>query len=435
MQGSAELKAENQHELQVMQCVRDQLDEYSHVAGIKAISDALEEKAINQEKLYLLRAQILQIYRLEQAETSELFYKALFSLLLLLAKYAPYDVEPVDQNGLSPPLICAVSQQPIEEKFRVLTISGYQFDGSNPPLFDWLVEQGIPQNRDTLGQREIDYLVARKNAINTPDSQAPEIPHPNPPKPMSRAEAAHAGLTIGYCVGMLTFALLAALPPFLLAAGIISLFGLAACGAIVGAIAAEKMGKLRDYFHRPAAKTREIFSRIQTYNQIKQVPEAKPVAELKAAAPEEKIQQQAEVQAQSRLAEVKINSPEVAAQPPLLPRSPTPEQPRRLPIGLDRLLTQVENKNKLEVKQKKEEEKLEKKYSATDLEAENKNVLPRDDLRQDLLSESVSPEQQQFKLEQERKRIRNSFLDRVTANAKRSAEASQESVQPGRRLV
>lgn len=433
MWGSAELTAESQHELQVLLYVRDQLFQLRYSAEIKAISDALEDKEINQVKLNLLRTQILQIYRNEQAERyHKSFYDALFSLLLLLAKYAPYDVEPLNQNGIRPPLICAVSMDPIEEKFRVLTISGYQFDGSNPPVFEYLARQGIPQNRAILGQREKDYLVSRKNAINTPDNQMPEIPHPNPPQPMSRQEGAFGGLRIGYFIGVVAFGLLAF--PGLLVAGLITLGGLTLCGTIIGAFAPEKVRKLLNYFHLSA--TRKLFSRIQTLNESKPVPDVRPVAELKQAVPEVKNQQ--EVQTPSKLLEIKTTAPLVDAQQPLLPRSPIAEQPRRLSRGLERLLMPVENKNKLAVKKQKEKEKEKsaKTYGATDIGSKkDKNGLLVYDTQQDLLSESLSPAQQQFELQQERKRIRHSFLDRVTAEAKRSAEASQEIVQKGKRLA
>ena len=336
----------NQHELEVLQCVIEQFDRFQHIDEIQKISILMEQATL--EEFYSVRTQLLKIYKTElnnQLVYDELFYNALFSFLLLLAKYAPHDVEPVDENGLSPALVCSITSNTIEEKSRILTTNGHQFDGSSPDTFKWLLNKNHPFTGNVLDQREKNYLSARQKAIANPNNQIPEIPHSQklPPRPLGSLviKGAIVGLIIGTSLGLAAVASLGLLLPIsivpfiqliVLCASLASVLGGAILGGLIGG-AIEIGIKLKKMFSPTVtplitpitARTEKIFSHIK-----------EPTISPDVQATPSKSQSDIDLEAKpDRLSDISILSRLVETQP-LLPKEaspPTSVAERKLDLG------------------------------------------------------------------------------------------------------
>lgn len=163
---------DSEHELTVIKCIIEQFNKFSNRPKVAAISDEII-KIVGEEKLELgsLRTQISEIYKQESSnpgQYSALFYNALFSFLLILAKYNPTN----ERDEASGELQCAISWGDIKARSRLLTTAGAHFDLESSA--DWFSNHETnPATGEALSQRELDYLRSRLE-----DHSTVEIPHP-----------------------------------------------------------------------------------------------------------------------------------------------------------------------------------------------------------------------------------------------------------------
>jgi len=188
-----------QQELALLNFIITQINMFSDREEVAKISKNLSAILKNKPKqIGSLRTKISDIYRKEKTHGSNyspLFYDALFSLSILLAKYHPHN--DLDEEGN---LVCPITCDSIAPESRLFTSQGTLYDRA---ALNSNIEQQIATARqlnqvpkltnpvDALpfSERELLYLYSRIQAPNN-DNELPSIPHPKEIKEMAEMKAA-----------------------------------------------------------------------------------------------------------------------------------------------------------------------------------------------------------------------------------------------------